>query len=468
MDGIPSSIRHPASTTPGHRLLASVVLTVCLLLILHACFLEPFQVPTGSMAPVLLGHHRSGVCPRCGFVVDVGRTRLDNDGSGGERCYEGAQCPNCGCRDLQLGQVPETSGDHVLANSSIYGLRRPRRWEVVVFRLFGKTFIKRLIALDGEVIEIVDGDIYIDGRLERKSFDEFLGMRVLVFDNDFAPRPDGWKDRWEYQPDGACSATPVLTLDGRTTPHQLTYRHFSLDERKCQPLTNEYAYNARHQRDVESVHDFMVEADVEVVEGKGTLRVALADGGMEVETELAVGTPRQAVVRAQGTAFTGRCALKNSTKLLLAAGSRYHMEMALVDRRLTVRVDGRDVFAPLDFAPATEREAVVRPLRLGADGVLFCLHHIRLYRDVHYTQVGKNAVRGRPVRLGIDQTFVLGDNSSNSEDSRFWPHQGAVPVDCLAGRAFLVHLPSQAVTWDAWGRHWRYQLPAWDRVRVLR
>ncbi len=55
----------------------------------------------------------------------------------------------------------------------------PRRWEIVVFRMFGKVYIKRLIGLAGEEIELADGDVYIDGELARKTFDEFLGMRVL-------------------------------------------------------------------------------------------------------------------------------------------------------------------------------------------------------------------------------------------------------------------------------------------------
>ena len=155
-------------------------------------------------------------------------------------------------------------------------------------------------------------------------------------------------------------------------------------------------------------------------------------------------------------------------KLRLVAGKRYHIEMALVDRRLTMRVDGRDAFAPLDFPEARDRAPVVRPLHFTAHGVLARLHHVRLYRDVHYTQVGKNAVHGRAVRLGINQTFVLGDNSPNSEDSRFWPNQGMVPVTNLVGRAFLVHLPSRKAAWQAWGRQWHYQIPEWDRVRWLR
>ncbi len=131
-----------------------------------------------------------------------------------------------------------------------------------------------------------------------------------------------------------------------------------------------------------------------------------------------------------------------------------------------VRVDGRELFDPLDLPSAKDRARRGRPLRFESNGVLARLRHVRLYRDVHYTQLGKNAVHGRTVRLGVNQGFVLGDNSANSEDSRFWPGDGAVPLEDFIGRAFLVHLPSRAATWQAGGRLWQCQLPDLERVRL--
>ncbi|HWY88450.1 MAG TPA: S26 family signal peptidase, partial [Gemmataceae bacterium] len=382
MDGIPPSFR---SLSSFRRPLTGLVLTVCFLLLLQAFVLEPFQVPTGSMAPTLLGHHRSAVCPRCGYLVDVGRTHADHDGSGGERCYSQASCPNCGSRELPLGRSLETRGDHLLVNKSLYAMRAPRRWEIVVFRMFGKVFIKRLIGLGGEEVELVDGDIYVDGKLARKTFDEFLGMRVLVFDNDFAPEPDGWKDRWEFQPEklDSLSSKEPLTLDGRAHRQQLTYRHFSLDEGKCLPIADEYGYNGDKTTPAEPVHDFMLDAEMDVVEGRGSVVFSLTDGEVEAEAEIAIGETRDAFVRTSpGESAVG-------PKMQLEAGKRYHIEMALVDRRLTMRVDGRDAFAPLDFPEARNRAPVVQPLHFTAHGVLIRLHKVRLYRDLHYTQLGK-------------------------------------------------------------------------------
>lgn len=458
MDANPPSVR---------KLVQIAVTTVCVLLLIHGFFLEPFQVPTGSMAPALVGHHRSVVCPQCQFVVDVGRAASDLVGTAGARHYSKAACPNCGCVHLNVGAEPEAQGDHVLVNKSLYALRRPRRWEVVVFRLFGKVFIKRIVGLGGEEIAIADGDIYIDGQLLRKTLEEVSGMRILVFDNDHAPAA-GWNERWQYQPKMSSQmAGQPLAIDGRAGRQALTYQHFFGANPKCEPIRNEYGYNAGTHVAPEPVHDFVAEADVEVVEGSGRFSIALTDGGTQVAIELETGEP--------GALATGELRNQDVRSLTLPArhgklelGQRHHLEVALVDRRFSARLDGRDLVTPVDLPALPHRQPVIRPMQFQADGVLARLHHVQLYRDIHYGQAGKNAVHGRSVRLGIDQTFVLGDNSPNSEDSRFWPDSGAVPVENLIGRAFLVHLPSRVAGWELGGAKWRWQVLDSGRVRWLR
>ena len=212
-------------------------------------------------------------------------------------------------------------------------------------------------------------------------------------------------------------------LDGRNGRQALTYRHYFLNEHKCLPILDELAYNAGTQHGAQAVHDFMVDAEVDIVAGTGILTVALDDGGLEVEAALPVGVADEIKVVARQQEGTEQQCPRGAARVQLLAGKHYHIEMALVDRRLTLRIDGLDAFAPLDFPAAGQRDPVMRPLRLGADGVLAHWRHVRLYRDVHYTQAGQNAVHGTPLSLGADETFVLGDNSPNSEDSRFWSNR---------------------------------------------
>src|SRR5580658_4687744 len=71
-----------------------VLLSLCVLLV-RTFSAEAYVVPTGSMAPTLLGWHRELVCPSCQAVFSVG---IEDEGQTGE-----AVCPNCGKRGLDDG-----------------------------------------------------------------------------------------------------------------------------------------------------------------------------------------------------------------------------------------------------------------------------------------------------------------------------------------------------------------------------
>ena len=67
-----------------------------------------------------------------------------------------------------ISMLPTLSpGNFVVVNKISYRLGDPARGDIVVFRLPGDTsqrFIKRLVGLPGERVEIRAGNVYIDGR----------------------------------------------------------------------------------------------------------------------------------------------------------------------------------------------------------------------------------------------------------------------------------------------------------------
>ena len=59
-------------------------------------------------------------------------------------------------------------GDHVIINKMIYKFTSPKRNDIVVFSLDENQeihYIKRVIGLPGETVQIIDGKIYINGEI---------------------------------------------------------------------------------------------------------------------------------------------------------------------------------------------------------------------------------------------------------------------------------------------------------------
>ena len=112
----------------------------------------------------------------------------------------------------------------ILLSQSLYAVLAPRRWDVIVFKepQEADNYIKRLIGLPGETVEIVDGDIYVRrrGRPAREDLQiarkpEYLQRSLwqLVFDADYYPTDEGLKREFAV-PDPANSDT----LELRTAP----------------------------------------------------------------------------------------------------------------------------------------------------------------------------------------------------------------------------------------------------------
>jgi signal peptidase I len=398
------------------RCLCYATLLVCAVALVYGGPLQPYIIPTGSMAPALFGYHRVCTCPGCGRQVTVGRAAADIKGSGEARHYRKAFCPNCGRLPLPVPAGPELEGDRVLVNKAAFFLRSPQRWEVVVFRLLGIDYIKRLLGLPGEEVLIHDGDVYVNGRLLRKTFAQAKRMRLLVFEQKSVPLTAGIADS-----------------------------HFLLRRDKWEPIRDEYSYNAGLHANSERVHDFLIETEIEVSAGTGSVTLRLQDGHDWVEVLLPAGQAN--VVEAFSWPATRRekesmrKVAESERKVALQPGHRHQVEMGFVDRRLTLVLNGETILEA-DLSEARKRGGVACPFQVQAEGVQTALHSFRLCRDVHYGQQGTNAVRGKSVRLGVDQYFVLGDNSPNSHDSRHWPDQGRVPARALVGSAWLTYGPS--------------------------
>ena len=186
----------PASRMPGFRdVCEGLVCLAMAVLVMRSFFVEGYMISTGSMAPALFGYHKRVVCPSCGLLFARG-VAFDDSHSSGDidasllEAGEQAVCPNCGQSAINIAQVPRNHGDQLLVFKHLFRLRPPNRWEIAVFHNPfhpGEAFVKRIVGLPGEAIQIVEGDVFANGEICRKSLAIQRAMRIPVFTSEHAP-----------------------------------------------------------------------------------------------------------------------------------------------------------------------------------------------------------------------------------------------------------------------------------------
>lgn len=493
-----ASLEESAPTRVGvdFTRVAEIVQTVLTALILafvfRAFLVEPFIIPTGSMAPTLLGTHASWTCPACGWVYDVAPLGSSSPtGTGFIRPPE-TFCPNCQIRLVtsEQGTLPR-AGDRILVHKWLYacGLYKPERWDVIVFRDPAdpeQHYIKRLVGLPGETLEILDGDLFINGRVARKPRRVQEALWQVVFDQNHVPRPDTASSetlRWVPGDVAGGASSGWQDTDGRTIryagldaiPRSLRFDALAGPEY----LMDVYAYDRGSSG--QFVGDVRLLGELTLANGSGLLTLTMTRPPYRYHARLA----------ADGQVVLERAPLDDGPAETLAVGRRAAwrqerplvFEFAYVDHLLTLQID-EAILAQADLAPSTSDLDRLRTLHrriplgieLAAENLEFELRGLRIDRDVHYTESPHTlrAYAGHPFVLSEREYFVLGDNSPDSHDSREWtrrgPHlpldyrPGTVPADQIVGRAAFVYLPGLQALDPAV----RVPIPDVGRVRFIR
>lgn len=239
------TIEANVSTKPAHRpaeqtnvkeTIESILVAFILAFIFRAFVVEAFVIPTGSMAPTLLGAHMRYRCDDCGYDFQVNYSssesegddvsipptarlsRAQHDSNLGRQTYDKTfriHCPNCLYRFPRVNpsdpanvamNPPVFYGDRILVLKYLYLLTAPQRWDVVVFKSpdkperfdYTQNYIKRLLGRPGESLMVLDGDVYVSTKGEQSQQSDFVvqpkprwaqeALWRIVHDNDFQPR----------------------------------------------------------------------------------------------------------------------------------------------------------------------------------------------------------------------------------------------------------------------------------------
>ena len=266
----------------------SIVIAFVLAFLFRTFEAEAFVIPTGSMSPSLQGRHKDVDCSECGYRFRVSASDEESEfavgfASEAKRTQSGSfmnqeakvnlrsldtvggVCPMC--RQIMpmrydLTEGPDNRklfsdddhtsypGDRILVNKYGYSFSDPQRWDVVVFKFPGNgemNYIKRLVGLPGEEIQLYQGDVFTrpldskdDFQIERKPADKVAAMLQPVHDSHYESSllfRAGWPLRWSPDRDSAWevkgepskqAVTQQISIQNpdAATTDWLRYRHF--------------------------------------------------------------------------------------------------------------------------------------------------------------------------------------------------------------------------------------------------
>jgi signal peptidase I len=494
----------------------SLVVAFVIAMVFRGFVIEGFVIPTGSMAPTLLGQHLQKHSDQTGQHFSVGL--------GSRTTVSPAQFvdPLLG-RNVPLSVAEAKKsivrrGDRVLVHKTLYPFFQPERFDVVVFKNPTDTqgesanYIKRLIGLPGETLWIADGDIFTKRgdspfavqrkpeHVQRSLWRRVSDSDATVTDQLAMSRP--WRGPpWGDHPRGAWTFENRTWVCSNSEPSVLEW-----DNRRM-PIDDWLPYNMLMSRvEPMPVSDLRVSATITPTTTDLAASFTLEAIGHQFTWMLADGNATISMQPERGDEQSVEVSIET-----WLAGSPTRVEFWHVDQALSLYIDGEKVaellydYGPeqrLRFATGADLTEPIESLagKSGGppklswhfDGSPLTITRLQVDHDLYYrssplplratqnpTKAGNEklveyrspAFGTHPDKLAVlnkDQFLMAGDNSAYSLDGRLWGNPDEYVAAQFDDSPFVVH--RSLLIGKAWGVYWLPPpiTPDFARFRFIR
>ncbi len=448
-----------------------IITAFVLAFVFRAFVLEAFRIPTGSMADTLMGDHFRLRCTQCGYKYEYNFNPYVQSryalADGYYKPYPLPRCPSCGYYENVDMLATKSNGDRILVFKSLYQFVEPKRWDVFVFKNPTEpkiNYIKRLIGKPGETIEIIDGDIYINGKLTRRPAKVQQEHWMPIYNNNFQPiqplegrfNAHGWQQPFVNEPNSQWQWNAEHPLEFALDSDSDKINTMFYDTQKGNDFRATYAYdNPGAYPYMPFCSDLMMKFAVKQ-NTTGVVGVALS----KYKTVYKASFNSDGTMKIVKITEDGNASELAQKQISVPLAEKYiPVSFSNTDHLLTFEVAGQKLLYDLGTEPndAGERLTDVSPTAAFFASGKLTVNDVQLYRDIYYmsnagTQPVLRAGEGNPFTLGKDEFFACGDNSPDSYDSRLWSTEGLgnngrsyragiVPKDYLVGKAYFVYWP---------------------------